>query len=447
MLMNQQEIVSVSTLVQQIKQTLEFNDGLRSFYVKGEISNFTAHRNGHWYFSLKDENAKISCVMFKSYASAVDFKVKEGDQVLLRASIGVYALQGSLQCSVFSMQNIGLGNLYIQFEKLRKKLSDQGYFDLTHKKKIPLYPRKIAIITGAKSAALQDMFKMAHLRWPLVELVLYETLVQGNEAAKQMIKALNAADEEECDVLILARGGGSIEDLWAFNDEQLAMCIYNLKTPLVTGVGHESDITIVDYVADQRTATPTAAMQFVLPEINSVLEDINASAKQLYQLIHKSLSLSKEKLYRLQQQRFIKNPDTILESHRVNVELLRARMLNSAQDVSPLQKQLELTVLRLFQNINHKKDNQKNILLKNKEYLDRNIQQNIKQSKELFRHQLALLNAYSPLNSLERGYSLTYFKDKLVQSIESVAINDELTIHIKDGIIKTIVQSKEKKDD
>ena len=291
-----QNVFSVSELISLIKQTLEFNDGLRAFYVKGEISNFTAHRNGHWYFSIKDDNAKINCVMFSSYANSVDFKPKEGDQVLLRASVSVYALQGSVQCNIFSMQNIGLGDLFIQFERLRKKLFDLGVCDQSRKKILPKYPKRIALVTGAQSAALQDMFKVAHLKWPLVELVLFETLVQGNNAYLDIIKSLKKADESSCDLIILARGGGSIEDLWAFNNETLAMTLVDLKTPIITGVGHESDTTIVDYVSDLRAATPTQAMQLALPDIHEVQEQLTLLSKRLNKDIQNRLILSKQEL-------------------------------------------------------------------------------------------------------------------------------------------------------
>lgn len=438
-----QNVFSVTDLVSLIKQTLEFNDSLRAFYVKGEISNFTAHRNGHWYFSIKDENAKMSCVMFKSYASSVDFNPKEGDQVLLRASISVYALSGSVQCNVFSMQNVGLGNLFIQYEKLKKKLYEEGLFDQTHKQNLPKFPQRIALVTGGKSAALQDMFKMAHLRWPMVELILYETLVQGNQAAPQIIKSLKEADQNNCDLIILARGGGSIEDLWAFNDEQLAYCIYNLKTPIITGVGHESDTTIVDFVADVRAATPTQAMSTALPDINEISDSIKSLSKQLNRSINNRLDISKHQLKLIKQQSFAYNPEFKTNQYRIHLDLLRHKMINSAQDVSPLQKQLENTTQRLVYIMNRKNDSyrsQMNILELN---INAGINSKLDKSKEAFRHTLALINAYSPLNSLERGYSLSYKNNSLIQSINDVEAGDELKIRLKDGFIKTTVNSKE----
>lgn len=434
-----QNIFSVSDLIKIIKQTLELSDDLTFFYVKGEISNFTSHRNGHWYFSLKDEKAKINCVMFQSYANGVDFKPKEGDQVLIRASISVYALQGSIQCSVFNMQNIGLGNLYIQYEKLKKKLYDLGYFDLSRKKTLPKFPQRIAIITGSKSAALQDMFKMAHLRWPMVEIVLFETLVQGTQAPSQIINSLLKADQAHCDVIILARGGGSFEDLWAFNDEKIAECILSLKTPIVTGVGHESDTTIVDYVADFRAATPTQAIQHILADRNETIDSLQLLRKQLIDRIGYQLHAKRNELLMVQQQRFIKDPKQTLQQHRVQIDLLKHRMINASKELSLIKNQLDYYTYQmkhsLLQNIEFNK-NRVHISSLN---LNKNISNNLNQSKQQFSQLISLLNAFSPLNSLERGYSLTYKNEVIVQSIHQVRFDDALKIRLKDGMIETKV--------
>lgn len=434
-----QNVFSVSELISLIKQTLEFNDGLRAFYVKGEISNFTAHRNGHWYFSIKDDNAKINCVMFSSYANSVDFKPKEGDQVLLRASVSVYALQGSVQCNIFSMQNIGLGDLFIQFERLRKKLFDLGVCDQSRKKILPKYPKRIALVTGAQSAALQDMFKVAHLKWPLVELVLFETLVQGNNAYLDIIKSLKKADESSCDLIILARGGGSIEDLWAFNNETLAMTLVDLKTPIITGVGHESDTTIVDYVSDLRAATPTQAMQLALPDIHEVQEQLTLLSKRLNKDIQNRLILSKQELSLIKSQSFIKNPTIRLNQHRVQLDFLQQRMINRAQDLAGIRQTLDISAQRM----SHLLIQKTQMMRFNLEQVDRklksNIDLNLSKSKREFSHMIALLNAYSPLNSLERGYSLTYKDQSLIQSIQQVQKEDILKIRLKDGNIQAKV--------
>ena len=439
-----QNVFSVSDLISLIKQTLEFNDGLRAFYVKGEISNFTNHRNGHWYFSIKDDKSKMNCVMFGSYANSVDFKPKEGDQVLLRASISVYALQGSVQCNVFSMQNIGLGNLYIQFEKLKKKLSDQGIFDQSHKKTLPKYPKRIAVVTGVKSAVLQDMFKVAHLRWPMVELVLYETLVQGTNAAAQMIKSLKEADQNHCDIIILARGGGSIEDLWAFNDEALALTIYHLNTAIITGVGHESDTTIVDYVADVRAATPTQAMQTACPDIREILYDLKQKSERLDKSIKVQIKQSSDQKELIKHKLFNKSPELKSNQYRIHLDLLKQKMVNSAQDISSLQKQIEMLKQQMFYHFSQISQKEKTELKNYQSDLYHFIKSILDKKRETFRHQVALVNAYSPLNSLERGYSLTYKEKQLVVSLDQINIGDELKIRLKDGTIQTKVEHKEK---
>ena len=282
-------IWSVSYLLNSIKSTLDQNVLLKSFWVKGEISNFTAHSSGHWYFSLKDEQARISCIMFQGYTKDVLFRPKNGDKVLVRGSITVYNLQGQLQCSVFSMQNDGLGDLFIQFEMLKKKLFEEGLFDEKFKKPLPKYPLSIGIITGDNTAALQDILKVLNHRWPIADICVYPCIVQGEQASASIIKQLKIADTKH-DVLILARGGGSIEDLWAFNNEKLARVIFDLYTPIVTGVGHETDTTIVDLVSDFRAPTPTGAAQIATPDSSVVNSVITRSRNDLIRMMKEQLS-------------------------------------------------------------------------------------------------------------------------------------------------------------
>ena len=289
-----QNAYSVSELLHNIKINLESTPAFRSFWLKGEISNYTAHRSGHWYFTLKDEGARVSCIMFANYTLGVHFPVKEGDKVLVKASVSVYPPQGSLQITVSQMSLDGIGDLFLQFEKLKKKLYEEGLFDPAHKKSLPRYPESIGIITGAKTAALQDILKTLNLRWPGLQTTIYESLVQGEGAASQIMAQLQRADQQGHQVLILARGGGSIEDLWAFNDERLARVLYQLKTPLVTGIGHEVDVTIADYVADLRAATPTAAAQAVVRDFREVQTETKQLARILQKLIKQRLDKAQD---------------------------------------------------------------------------------------------------------------------------------------------------------
>lgn len=438
-------ILNVSQLVNEIKQTLDFNDSLRSFYLKAELSNFTAHRNGHWYFSLKDERARISAVMFQSYASMVNFMPKEGDQILVRASVSVYAVSGSLQITVFSMENAGLGALYLQFEQLKNKLQTLNYFSQDHKKSIPKFPKRIALVTGANTAALQDLLKTAYLRWPMIDIVLFETLVQGQEAAKHIIFALEKADESDADVIILARGGGSIEDLWAFNDEALALCIYQLKTPIITGIGHESDTTIADFVSDLRAATPTAAMILALPDQFEISEQLSQTQRKLYQIIQSKMNFQQERFTSYQKHPVFTQPLQLFEMHGAQVSILKHRLL---QSVEPIRNQ------------NHVLDRHKlslqhllSLQIKNKSYLLENIEEKLKNSiqsqtrnqHDKFMNLTYLMDAFSPLKILSRGYGIVNMNGSVVKSIQSINENDIVNVRMVDGVFKSKILGKENK--
>ena len=427
-------IWSVSYLLSTIKSTLDQNVLLKSFWIKGEISNFTAHSSGHWYFSLKDDQARISCIMFQGYTKEVLFKPKNGDKVLVRGSITVYNLQGQLQCSVFSMQNDGLGDLFLQFELLKKKLFEEGLFDINHKKQLPKYPESIGIITGDNTAALQDILKTLGHRWPVAKLTIYPCLVQGEQAPNSIIKQLNIADQRH-DVLILARGGGSIEDLWAFNNEKLARVIYDLKTPIITGVGHETDTTIVDLVSDFRAPTPTGAAQAATPSIDEIKRNIERVENDLIRTINELYKSKQNKLNQFKQSKYIASPLVLLQHHQLELSMLSHKL--ASQNI----------VLQNNKNVlsNYKNKLNQLALTQSKVFISKLEQANIKlnhsvnnyQERKLnqFKHSVSILNAYSPLNSLARGYSITKQSDHIVKLVEDISYENDLEIRLFDGTI------------
>ncbi|MEF9968454.1 MAG: exodeoxyribonuclease VII large subunit, partial [Longicatena sp.] len=247
-----QAVVKVSTLVSYLKSKIDQDNYLQRILVCGEISNFVRHRSGHWYFTLKDEVSRLSCVMFSSSASRSKYIPKDGDKVILQANTSIFESSGQLQLYVTGIKLDGVGDLYVQFELLKKKLFNEGYFDENHKLSIPKYPLQIGLITGKNTAAREDVISTLQRRWPIANLIEINTLVQGDTAAKQICDAIKQMESMDVEVILLVRGGGSIEDLWAFNDENLAKVIYHCSIPIVTGVGHEVDTTIVDYVSDLR---------------------------------------------------------------------------------------------------------------------------------------------------------------------------------------------------
>lgn len=265
-----ERVYTVSAIVKYVKGMLDQNPYLSSMLVQGEISNLTRHRSGHWYFTLKDERARLSCVMFASYASKCRVNVRDGMKVIVRGSLSMYEAQGSVQCYVSSIRSDGLGDLYMQYEELRKKLHAEGWFDEAHKKPVPRYACDIAVVTAKEGAAIHDVLSTIARRWPLADVTLYPAYVQGANAAPSLIDALQRADRDGHECILLVRGGGSIEDLWGFNSEALVHCIYALNTPVISGVGHESDTTLVDFVSDLRAPTPTGAASMVTCDIRDV---------------------------------------------------------------------------------------------------------------------------------------------------------------------------------
>ncbi|HET6785187.1 MAG TPA: exodeoxyribonuclease VII large subunit [Erysipelotrichaceae bacterium] len=425
---------TVSYLLNTIKSTLDQNVLLKSFLIKGEISNFTAHSSGHWYFSLKDEQARISCVMFQGYTKDVLFKPKNGDKVLVRGAITVYNLQGQIQCSVFSMQNDGLGDLFIQYELLKKKLFDEGLFDINHKKKLPKFPESIGIVTGNNTAALQDILKTIQLRWPIIEVTIYPTLVQGELASNSIIKQLLKADNKH-DVLILARGGGSIEDLWAFNNEKLARVIYQLNTPIITGVGHETDTTIVDMVSDFRAPTPTAAAQIAVPSLEETKRIIQQNKTDLLNTINRKLELKRNIFDQIKQNRYFIAPQNLWQHHQLELSILSNKLSQQNLVVQKLKSKLNQfqTTLNQYALTYTSEYNQEINGLKLR--LEQTLKNKINKQNYEFKNTINLLNAYSPLNSLARGYSITKQDAHIIKLVEDVDYNREIEIRLYDGVI------------
>ena len=258
--------ISVTTLNVQIKSLLETT--FIQVYVEGEISNITFHSSGHIYFSIKDENSTLSCVMFKGNTKYLKFQLENGQKVVINGNITVYAPRGNYQLLCNKIEPSGIGALALAYEQLKNKLEAKGYFDGNYKQPLPKYPKRIALVTSATGAAIEDMKKVATHRWPLVELILIPTLVQGEAAAADIVKSIKYADSLHCDIMVVGRGGGSIEDLWSFNEEIVAIAIHEARTPIISAVGHEVDYLISDYVADIRAATPSNAMEIALPDIN-----------------------------------------------------------------------------------------------------------------------------------------------------------------------------------
>ena len=343
-------ILSVDALNEQIKNLLE-TTFIRTF-VEGELSRVTYHNSGHIYFTLKDDKASISCVMFRGNAAKLKFRLEEGLKVMLEGAVTVYKPRGQYQLNILSAEPSGQGALALAFEQLKERLQEQGYFNPEHKQALPAYIMDLALVTSETGAALQDMLRVASSRWPLVKISLYDVLVQGENAAISIARAIKQADAHGHDAIVFGRGGGSMEDLWAFNEEILANAIYHCKTPTVSAVGHEIDWVISDFVADLRAPTPSAAMEMILPDKNELLMSMDALMQQMTRQQAQRLHQASEKLVHLRRsfaQNSIENRlkmkmDELLQVKRLYAQQMQHRLNKAAQELAPLERMLSQQV-------------------------------------------------------------------------------------------------------
>ena len=428
-----ERVISVSQLVRYLKSKLDNDLLIQKIQIEGEISNFTAHRSGHWYFSLKDANSRINCVMFQSYVKGVKFEPKNGDKVTVMSNTSIFESAGQIQLYCTMMKPSGAGDLYVQLELLKAKLAKEGLFSQEHKKKLPVFPMRIGVIVGANTAAREDIMITLAKRWPCAEVVEFHSLVQGDTAHLELIAALLRADQAECDVLILARGGGSIEDLWAFNNEDLARYIYHINTPIVTGIGHEVDVTIADYVADVRAATPTAAAQTATPDLREVQQHIMENKKRFVTTVHQNLQNRKDQLSSYKNRRVLNEPELILNQSQMKLDVLTSSLQSAMNQKLHEASAVRKTVLKCTQLMNDQLNKQM-MLIQNKQHRMQTMLQLKMQNQKLnLQHSIQTLDAYSPLKVLMRGYSITTIDNQLISSISQVELDDEVQIRVSDG--------------
>ena len=415
------EYISVSQLTNYIKRIISSDSNLKHVYVRGEIFNYTpANANGHRYFSLKDKNSIIPAVFFKWDSHGLDFEPEEGMKVLVRGNVNVYPEQGRYQLYVKELIDAGKGNLYIKFEQLKKEFQEAGYFDDSLKKPIPKFPKKIGVVTSPNGAAIRDIVITVKRRWPLCEIILFPSLVQGNLAANNIVRQIFVADNEfELDTLIVGRGGGSIEDLWAFNERIVAKAILVCKTPVISAVGHEIDWTIADYVADKRAATPTAAAEIAVPdirEISSKVDDFNSRANNV---MAKQLNDNLDKFERIKNRPLFKNPYMIHERKVMDLDFIKGRLVSSSREMIH-SNQMRLSKVK---NSNVFRDPQ-SILDEKTNTLSRNIDK---------------LKVLNPLLTIQRGYAVARSKGRVVSHAKDLNKDDEVELRFKDGKVNTRV--------
>ena len=435
-------IWTITQLNHYIKGRLDQDLYLKGIYVEGEVSNLNLHPSGHWYFTLKDNSSRLACVMFSSYASKSKLIPANGMKILVKGSISVFETTGQYQLYAVELKPTGLGELALKLEQLKNKLELLGYFDLEHRIPIPNYPAKIGVICGENTAAYQDVIRTLTRRWPLAKVYPFFSLVQGKEASGELVKAIEKADKANLDVIILARGGGSLEDLWCFNEEIVVKAVYDCNTPIITGIGHESDTTLVDYVADLRASTPTAAAEHATPDILEVCELLKQDKQRLVQagqqLLRKptlELDLKYEKLLKftsnihqkqdslqISYQKLVKSTKIYAQNTRIGFNLNNSRFENETKNIlvkyQAKQKIFPSKLLEVMKNY-------------------------YKLKEEEASRVAGLLDAYSPLKILSRGYGvITDIDNKVISSVNQVNEGDFLKVRLSDGELNTKISER-----
>jgi exodeoxyribonuclease VII large subunit len=407
--------LSVSTLNEQIKTLLETTFEFVS--VEGELSRITKHGSGHIYFTLKDSDSAIKCVMFKGNAARLKFSLEEGAYIVLHGALSLYKPRGEYQINAFSAEPYGQGALALSFEQLKKKLEEKGYFDPSRKKSFPKFPNRIALITSATGAALQDMQRVASQRWPLVQLFVHDVLVQGPSAAGMIANALRSADTKGYDAIIVGRGGGSIEDLWPFNEEIVADALVGMKTPVVSAVGHEIDWVISDFVCDMRAPTPSAAMQMLLPDRNEMIQSIDEMRYGAYGVISQRLVRKREQLVMLQEAFNRHGVEHRLSLQREQLLELRER----------LKAQIRITLDRATREI-----------IPIKERLTQNMESVLRQKRSLIVQLNEAYEAQNPKHKNKRGFAQIAREGKVID-LDDLSIGDHFEAMNERRIVRSEV--------
>lgn len=444
LMQNAKRILTVKELTRYIKMKMESDPILSEAWVRGEISNFTHHSSGHMYFTLKDADSRIKCVMFASQNQRLPFLPKNGSKVLAKGNLSVFERDGQYQLYVTQMQPDGIGSLYLAFEQLKQKLEQEGLFSPHVKKPIPPFPKVIGVITSPTGAAVRDIMTTLQRRLPSVSILLYPVLVQGEQAAPSIVRAIETMNRlKEADVLIVGRGGGSLEELWAFNEESVARSLFGSEIPVISAVGHETDFTIADFVADLRAATPTAAAELAVPHRIELNQQLSSLSRRLYLGTILQVQTKREQMTRLQRSPVLLQP--------------RKYLMQPAQRADRLREQLTFKIraklhaaVQLAARTEHKLTafNPREQLLSERSRLGtfrlmlaQTMQNARKERRQQLASQIRQLDALSPLKVMQRGYGLIYKAEALVKSVEQIETGDSLTIRLADGSADCEVRS------
>lgn len=438
---NQNKYLTVSQLSKYISAKFNRDPYLDRVFVTGELSNFRLRTNSHQYFNLKDEKSLISAVMFKSQFNQIKFQPEEGMKVLAVGRVGTYEQRGTYQFYIEQLEPDGVGALQVAFEQLKKKLAAEGIFEFLAKP-IPNYPKKIAVITSSKGAVIRDIMTTVKRRFPITQLVLYPTTVQGNNAAPNIVENLKRIEADgSYDTIIIGRGGGSIEDLWPFNEEAVVRAIAACETPVISSIGHETDTTLADFVADQRAATPTAAAEIATPVLSEEILRIGQLQSRLYQLQAYRLKLKKEQLTKLQSSFIFRQPERLYQGYRLNLAQLEHQL------VSNIKQQLTDKQVNLRHVSNQLNRHNPAVKLEQAKSQVNQLQNRLLQGhkhqlivqRQVLNQKITKLDMLSPLKRMSKGYGYVTYKGVALDSIQEVDVGGQVKITLQDGVVSTNV--------
>ncbi|MBM4762241.1 exodeoxyribonuclease VII large subunit [Bacillus sp. B15-48] len=443
--MMSEKYLTVQALTKYIKRKFDADPHLQDVFVRGEISNFKQHSSGHMYFTLKDEKARILAVMFASYNRSMKFLPENGMKVLITGDISVYESSGQYQIYVKEMQPDGIGDLFLAYEQMKERLQKEGLFSPDNKKPLPQHPQTVGVITSPTGAAIRDILTTIKRRFPIANILIFPALVQGEQGASSVVKAIGKANERnDIDVLIVGRGGGSIEELWTFNEESVARAIFASTIPIISAVGHETDFTIADFVADTRAPTPTAAAEIAVPHINELMERVLNRQARLFRGMKEKISLQQERYDRLKRSYAFRYPRRLYEQKLEQLDKMTEALVRSTKKLSITKEENFNQLKKRF--VRHHPEELLKLSLEEHTRLTRALNRGmketlIKQQKE-FSRVIATLEALSPLKIMDRGYSLAYNEDgKLIKNVSQVKTEDQLTVQVSDGKIKCVVMN------
>lgn len=445
--MKEQRYLSVTALTRYIKRKFDVDPHLQGVMVKGEISNFKQHTSGHMYFTLKDENTRILAVMFSKDTRSMKFMPENGMKVLITGNITVFESSGQYQIYVKKMQPDGIGDLYLAYEQLKEKLEKEGLFSPQYKQPLPKFPSTVGVITSPTGAAVRDIITTIKRRYPIANILIIPALVQGENAPRSVVNAIQQANEmDEIDCLIVGRGGGSIEELWAFNEEIVARAIFSSKIPIISAVGHETDFTIADFVADMRAPTPTGAAEMAVPHIEELLERILTRQARLSRVMKERVNYGRDRLSRIERSYAFKYPKRVYEQKMEQVDKATERLIRGAELVFLKQRDTYDALKRRIER-NHPHE----LVIeasKQRERIEKQINRamaGILSAKQKdFSQMIATLEALSPLKVMDRGYSLVYDDEgQLVKSVNQVTSDDKIKVRMADGSLLCKVMDAE----